>query len=400
MRWLPLLVLAACAAAPPSTAPTRHGGPGSQALPSDPVAPASVTDFPTANLADVLEPIRAQHGLPALAALVLRGDDVIAEGAVGVRRADGDAPVTLTDRWHLGSCTKSMTATLCALHVARGTLAWDTTVGAVFGDVEMDPAWRDVTLAMLLTNSSGAPTALDADGLWHRLWERLGTPVEQRRTLVEGVLARPPAPPPGTRYQYSNAGFSIAGAMLERLADEPYEALLARDLFEPLGMAGAGFGAPGDRDASGGEPTEPLGHAFRRDQLQPVELGFGDDNPPGIAPAGLVHAPLRSWARYAALHLAAARGEPLSEPFDEVDFARLHRPGLGNYAMGWVVTEPAWAEGRLLWHNGSNTWWYCELAILPKEDLAILVATNTSHGTTRAAVGGVAQALLALHRSR
>jgi CubicO group peptidase (beta-lactamase class C family) len=257
----------------------------------------------------------------------------------------------------------------------------------------MDPAWRDVTLAMLLTNTSGAPNGLAADGLWKRLWERRGTPVEERRKLVAGVLARAPEAPPGKRNVYSNAGFSIAGAMLETVTGKPYEALLAAELFAPLGMARAGFGAPGDPAAPAAGPTDPLGHTLRGGELQPRELGFGDDNPPAIAPAGRVHAPLADWARYAALHLAAARGEELPEAFRGVDFAALHRPRLARYAMGWMVLEPGWSDGPVLWHNGSNTMWYCEIAILPKEDLAVLVATNTAHGATRDAVAAVARAL-------
>jgi CubicO group peptidase (beta-lactamase class C family) len=282
-----------------------------------------------------------------------------------------------------------MTATLAAVLVARDEVSWDTTVGAVFGDVEMDPAWREVTLAMLLTNSAGAPDDLSPGGLWNRLWMRAGSPVEKRRVLVAGVLGKPPVAPPGTRFLYSNAGFAIAGAMLETRTGRPYEALLAAELFAPLGMTRAGFGAPGEPNREGGEPDEPHGHFLRRGELQVRELGFGDDNPPAIAPAGLVHAPLRDWARYAALHLAGARGEPVPAAFHGVDFPRLHEPRLDGYAMGWVVS----ADGATLWHNGSNTMWYCEIALFPAEDLAVLVATNTAHGTAREAAAGVLRTL-------
>jgi CubicO group peptidase (beta-lactamase class C family) len=293
--------------------------------------------------------------------------------------------VTLDDPWHLGSCTKSMTATLAAVLVAREELAWSTTVGEAFPGVPLDPAWAPATLEQLLSNSSGAPAGLEQDNLWGRLWEQVGTPSEQRMTLVEGVLAHPPVSAPGTRYLYSNAGFSIAGAMLERAAGVPYEELIARELFAPLGMASAGFGAPG----SPGAGDAPCGHVQRDGALASVPVGPGDDNPPAIAPAGRVHASLRDWGRYAALHLRGERGAPLPAPFDAVPFAELHRPRLDGYAMGWVASAPDWCRGPLLWHNGSNTMWYCEVALFPEEDLAILVATNTAHGTAREAVGSV-----------
>ena len=61
------------------------------------------------------------------------------------------------------------------------------------------------------------PADLGADGLWGRLWQAKGTPREQRRMLLEGVLAQNPIAPPGTKFVYSNANFATAGAMCEEL---------------------------------------------------------------------------------------------------------------------------------------------------------------------------------------
>ncbi len=338
----------------------------------------------------LLEPLRAKHELPALSALVLRGDEIAAQGAVGVRRIDRDVRVTDGDRWHLGSCTKSMTATLCAVLVEKEKLAWNTTVGEIFGDVEnLHEEWKAVTLEHLLTNSSGAPKQLRFDGLWNRLWEREGTPVEQRRTLLEGVLTRKPDATPGTKYIYSNAGFSIAGAMAETVTSTPYEMLMQRELFDPLGMTETGFGAPGAKDAV----LQPFGHYVRRGELHPRDFTMLNDNPHAIAPAGLAHATLADWARYASLHLAGARGE--DGLLKAKTLEKLHAPKLNGYAMGWSVQNPEWANGPMIWHNGSNTWWYCESGLFPTDDLAILVATNTAHGTARK---GSSETLEALFR--
>jgi CubicO group peptidase (beta-lactamase class C family) len=376
------VLLAACAAAP---APERVAQPSGGGAPAAPRA----AQEPAQDLTELLAAARLEHGLPAVAAMVLDGRGVLAQGAVGLRRADRDVPVTVDDRWHLGSCSKAMTATLAALLVARGDLAWSTTVGEVFGDVDLDPGWAPVTLADLLTHTSGAPAQLDQDGLWGRLWSWEGTPQAARRELLATLLAHPPEAPPGERFLYSNGGYTLAGAMLETVAGVPFEELFARDLCAPLGMASAGFGAPG----TPGEVLQPFGHVLRDGALAPVELGRGDDNPPAISPAGRAHAALRDWGRFAALHLAGARGEPLAPPFGALPFATLHRPRLASYAMGWVVSAPDWCRGPLLWHNGSNTMWYCEVGLFPEEDLAVLVATNTAHGTAREASAGILRAL-------
>jgi CubicO group peptidase (beta-lactamase class C family) len=335
-----------------------------------------------------LEPIRAAHGLPALAAAVVEGGELVALGAVGRRRIDRDVPVEDGDPWHLGSCTKAMTATWIALLVSRGELAWETTAGEVYADLReagrVHAGWNDVTLAMLLSNCGGAPAEIEPR-LWARLWKQEGSERDQRRALAEALLANAPAYEPASRFVYSNAGFALAAAMAEEVLDAPYEERIARDLFAPLGMTSAGFGAPG----TPGEAAAPSGHREVDAEPVAVERGPGDDNPPAIAPAGRVHASLADWARFARLHLRGARGEEGLLLAPEA-FARLHEPHRGSYAMGWVVRELEGVQGPALWHNGSNTMWYCELLIVPEEDRALLVATNRGDGAARRAV---AQAL-------
>src|SRR6266567_2452949 len=69
------------------------------------------------DLSSVLEPILLKHGIPGIAAVVLRGDQIVATGVAGVRKAGGAERITLGDKFHLGSDTKAMTATLAAMLV-------------------------------------------------------------------------------------------------------------------------------------------------------------------------------------------------------------------------------------------------------------------------------------------
>lgn len=356
---------------------------------------------PPADLADLLEPIRAASGMPGLAAVVLSGDRVIAQGAAGTRKAGSTRPITIQDKFHLGSDTKAMTATLLAMLVEEGRLKWDTTVGEIFTGLAdpMDPAWRNVTLRQLLTHRAGAPHDLDADGLWGRLWQRQGTPTQQRLQLVRGVVARPPVNPPGTVYLYSNAGYAIAGAMAEVVTGQPWETLIQERLFQPLGITTAGFGAPGTRDAL----DQPLGHTAAG---QPVPVGPQADNPPAIGPAGTVHMALPDWARFIALHL---RGDP-ANPQRQVrllkpeSFAGLHEPAAGpgeKYAAGWLVVERGWAKGPgagdrglALNHAGSNTMWFCVTWLAPERDFAVLIACNRGGDAAAKACDQVAGALI------
>jgi CubicO group peptidase (beta-lactamase class C family) len=359
---------------------------------------------PLSDLAPTLAPIREKHDLPALAAAVVVEGKVVAAGVTGVRAKGSPEAVTIDDRWHLGSCTKAMTATLAATFVEKGELSWDTPVVGSIPGVEVDTDWTPATLRLLLTNRAGTPENLDAGGLWGRLWAFKGTNRGARLELAKGVLASKPTHEPGTKYLYSNAGFALAGAMLEAKANTAWEDLLTQRVFKPLGITTAGFGAPGAKGAI----DQPRGHV----RGKPVEPGPLADNPPAIGPAGTVHMTITDWARFAAAHAVGEgpAGEGVSSLLKPETFAFLHepftpaKPDKDRYACGWVVDRRAWAKGdktgdtgRVLMHAGSNTLWYSVVWIAPERGFAVVVATNQSEGKAPQGADAAAWTLIQSH---
>ena len=79
---------------------------------------------------------------------------------MGTRRAGVNIPVTINDRFHLGSDTKAMTSLLAAMLVEEGKLRWNTTLAEVFPELaeKMDAGFRNVTLEQLLSHTSGIPS--------------------------------------------------------------------------------------------------------------------------------------------------------------------------------------------------------------------------------------------------
>lgn len=350
--------------------------------------PPTAGDPAPRDVSALLAPLLEKHGIPGMAGAVVTSKGLVAIGAAGVREKGKDAKVTVDDRWHLGSCSKAMTATLCAMLVEEGKLKWDGSVGEAFKNLpKIDPKWNSATLAMLCTQRAGAPSDLSADGLWARLWSRTGTPVEQRLALAEGVLSKPPVHEPGSKYLYANANFALAGIMAERAAKKPWEDLMRERLFRPLGMDSAGFGAPGTAK----EIDQPRGHTT---DGKPVEPGPGSDNPAAIGPAGTVHASIADWGKFASMHLR--RGPLLREE----SFRRLHEAPpdpKDRYAMGWMIAERPWAGGRVLTHAGSNTMWYCVAWLAPKKDFAVLICCNRGGDEARNACDEAASALILDH---
>ena len=342
-----------------------------------------------------VETVREAHGSIALGGAVVTGDGMIAAGVAGVRRRDGTEAVELDDRWHLGSDTKAMTATLAAILVEDGVIGWDTTVADAFPGFadRIDPAFATVTLVHLLTHRAGLTGDLIADDpdAWSRLWMNVGPLPDQRLWLAERLLTRAPSVAPGSAYVYSNAGYIVAGAMLEQATATAWEELMRDRLFAPLAMESCGFGAPGDASAV----DEPWGH--RGAALDPVAPGFTADNPPALGPAGTVHCPLDDWSAFVALHLRGARGD--TELLTRASFERLHAdPGFGSpsgfgYGYGWAVVSRSWAGGDALTHNGSNTMWLAVAWLAPARDRAYLAVTNQADDAASAGTDALIGAL-------
>lgn len=320
-----------------------------------------------------LKRILKHHKIPALAVAATVDGDVVALGAQGRRRiTEKEERVSRDDHWQLGSCTKSMTASVVAMLVEDGDLAWDTTIADLFPELadEMHPAWLAVTLEQLLTHRGGAPAEPPAD-LWKAACTREGTPTEQREAFVKGLLAHEPTKHPGTHWIYSDSGYAIVGVMMERATGKAWEDLLRERLFVPLGLTSAGFGEPATTEP----PDQPWGHRGVKHAFIPQAPGPNADYPPAIAPAAAVHMSIGDFASYASWHVFGARGEGwLLTP---ASFKKLHTPrGDEHYAMGWSVSERRWAGGTVLMHNGDNEMFYAVMWLGPNSNTAFVAACN------------------------
>ncbi len=337
------------------------------------------------NMLQTIESIRQQYKLPALAAVVTRNGEICDRLAVGVRKWGDSTPVTTNDLFHIGSCTKSMTATLAAILIDQGKLRWDTTIAEVFPELkgQMDKQYENVTVEQLLMHRGGVPGTPPSDA-WKQAWAEHGTPVEQRLKFITAVLRQPPEAVPGTKMIYSNQGYAIVGAMLEKITGSPWETLITDQLFKPLHMDSAGFGSPG----TPGAVDQPWGHTRKLIFTLPIQA----DNPPAIAPAERVHCSLDDLARFTIFQMQTnATGGLLSRE----TLLKLHTPPAGGeYACGWVVLHRGWAGGTALMHNGSNTMWYVVMWLAPAKDFSVVVGTNIAGPDAEQACDDVAVAMM------
>lgn len=328
-------------------------------------ARAATPTLPPTLVADILKESRA----PALAGLVVTPDAMPFLSAAGVRRNGAPDAVTVNDKWHLGSNTKAMTAAVYGRLVERGQAKWGATLGELFPDLAVHADWRATPIEAVMGHRAGL---LDA-GLTGPEWaEMLATPKpvrDERTALIAKALA---APPKGTvgAFSYANANYILVGAAIERIADKPWEDVMQSELWAPLGLATAGFGAPTGAQPWGHRPPF-FGSTLGARPVDPA--GPDSDNPKALGPAGTAHMALADYGKW--LRLFLTDGGRLLKP----DTLRrlttpVAGPGAPAYALGWGVIQGA--KGQVFTHSGSNTLWFLTAYVIPSRGVAVAVASN------------------------
>jgi len=311
--------------------------------------------------------------------MVMVDGNVVDSAVDGERENGSGVKLDIGDRWHLGSVTKSITATMIARLVESEQMKWSDTVGDCFPDVAIHEDWKPVTLRQLLTHTAGAPANFS-------LWVRLHSPAlgaectRARRKAVLNVVEDEPTHLPGTEFAYSNVGYTIAGAMAEEATGMPWSDLVKQQVLEPLQLNGAGFGPPTSPDESIEQPrghSTVFGWKFSADN--------DDDNTAIMGPAGTVHMTLNDLCIYATEHLRGDLGE--GRLLSAETYKLLHTPELDQYACGWVKKEKqAGIPHAIYWHNGSNTMWFALVVFIPEKNMVVAVTSNDGDINTAEAV--------------
>ncbi len=322
-----------------------------------------------APLTELTTRLRQENKLVGLAGMVMVDGKVVDSAVDGERKTGSGVWLEIGDRWHLGSVTKSITATMIARLVESGRMQWSDSIGKCFPDESIHEDWKPVTLIQLLTHTAGAPANFSVLVNFKR--PALGLEcTKARREEVLNVVANKPAHPPGQKFAYSNVGYTIAGAMAEEATGATWEDLVKREVFEPLKLMGVGFGPP---KSSAEKLEQPRGHRT----VLGLKVGLSDDadNTPIIGPAGIVHMTLNDLCTYATEHLSGDLGA--GQLLSAETYKLLHAPVIDQYACGWVKKEPSTEiPHTVYWHNGSNTMWYALVVFIPEKKMVVAITSN------------------------
>ncbi|MEM9972938.1 MAG: serine hydrolase domain-containing protein [Pseudomonadota bacterium] len=332
-------------------------------LTTTPAAPESAE--PT--LADQFE--RGRAGAPdfAFALGYARAEGPAAFLAGGPRHRGSNDEIGRNARWHIGSITKSFTATLIALMAEDGLLALDVPIGSYLERYrdEMDPAWQALTLRALLSHTAGLRPNPPR---WRFFRAEGDNPSEDRRTLLREMWTAPPAGAPGA-FAYSNTGYMLAGLVAEEVSGQSWQELLYERVLRPLALETAGFGPPTSA-------LDPFGHRRFLGFTRPADPTQGRaDNPAWIAPAGNLHMGFGDLLAWGQAHLRACGGADVPGLPGPAGCREMQIPVTSEYGLGWVVQTQT-SGAPVIWHNGSNTMWHAILMLFPEQNLVVAAAAN------------------------
>ena len=331
------------------------------------LAPAAEESSDARRIQEILQKAIQDSGAPGFAAAVVRNDQILG-GAAGNKILGKNDPLVPSSRFHIGSVTKPMTATVLATIVESGKLKWTTKVIDVFPDWKdkIHPDFKEIALEDLLAHQAGVQAFTD-DAEFTSLPQVKGTPTEIRRSFALYVLQQKPAVKPRTEYSYSNAGFGIAAAIAEEVSKESWESMMQKRIFDPLDMKTAGFGWPAKK-----YPAEPWGHWAEDGNLVPHDPNGEYQLHASIAPAGDVHASMQDLAKFARAHLQALHGKQTilkPETVREMHTKRIHA------GLGWGI-QALLGHDPVSVYAGSAETMTTLIALLHNANVAVVVSSN------------------------
>lgn len=319
----------------------------------------------------------------AVGAAMAVGDEAPRTYTLGPISTSVDAPVARDAPWHIGSITKSFTATLVLQMVDAGTLSLDTPIGTyVPEETDMHADWQKLTLKQLLSHTAGVPANASKSAFKLRSTTGLH---DVRRQVLQDLWTAPITAGQGS-YDYSNVGYVLAGFVLETTTGKSWERLVKDRIAAPLGLTSLGYGAPTAEGAAWGHRKS----WFRN--IPVAANGKSSDNSPWMGPAGTIHLSLYDLARWGQVHLSACKGN-IPDFLSAESCALMQKPISDNYGLGWVIDDSA--SGPRVWHNGSNSMWYANLTFRPRDGHVFVAITNVFHAERIENLQGALQAAYA-----
>ena len=316
-----------------------------------------------------------KHGVPG-AALGLLQDGVTTVAAAGVLNLGTGVPVTRDSMFQIGSITKVFTATLIMKLVEEGRLQLDRPIVHYLPEFALASALdaQSITTRHLLSHTSGIPGDF---------FEDTGRGEHALAEYVRRCGALQAIHPAGQAFSYCNAGYVVAGRLIEVLSGQSWDRVMRDCLFTPLGMRHA---ATLPEELVG--KLAAIGHARGGDgHLRPLPNAYAI--PFSLAPAGATPTMSASdLLLFAQMHMRGGVSQHGSRVLSGQSINAMQAPLAAipdgarsyfeNWGLGWSLRR---GDGyALIGHDGNTDGQRAFLRVLPEKSIALAVLTNGGAG--------------------
>jgi len=299
----------------------------------------------------------AQSGVPSASIAVVKDGKIIYLNAFGSARLEPKTPATSGMRYSIGSISKQFTAAAMLLLQEQGKLSLDDKVAKFIPDLTRA---NEVTIRQLLSHTSGYQDYWPQDYVMPMMLQ----PVTAAK-ILDMWARRPLDFDPGTKWQYSNTNYVIAGMIIEKVSGRPLLQFLQEKVFSPLGMASV---ANTDEKKLG--DTDPTG--YMRYALGPLRVA-PKEGAGWLFAAGELAMTAEDLAKWNISIMDQKLLRPAS--YRELEREAQLNNGLGTrYGLG--VTLATEAGHRAVSHGGEVSGFVSESIVFPDERVSVVALTN------------------------
>lgn len=335
--------------------------------------------------------VLGEYNIPGVSVVITSSEEILFAESVGVKNLNTTEPLTISDKIHLGSCTKALTGYLAGVSVENGVINWDSRIIDVFPELEtiILEDYLNSTLNDLLSHHAGVIPFDDLSN-WIELEEQ-GTfngknIKETRYNFLKWALNKEPVRLDSIEskedYIYSNAGYIVATSMLEKANQTSWENLVEKYIFKNMKIDGI-IGWPASKDT-----TQTWGHWMNTDSSKLVAVNpIGNWRIPDVGdPAGDVAMSPLDYVKWLQKNLKGLQGNDEEWPKEFYEYLHYANSEHSYYSIGWGSWKDSDSGFTYSNHSGSARTFYCHVLIINELDLAIAAMSNTATDKAKSGV--------------
>jgi CubicO group peptidase (beta-lactamase class C family) len=317
----------------------------------------------TAQKIDALVKQYSNYGQFNGSVLVAEKGKIIYEKGFGLANMEWAIPNQPDTKFRIGSLTKQFTAALVLQLVEEGKIKLDGKLSDYLSDYRKDTGEK-VTIHQLLNHTSGIPNYTNRPDFFAEFSRDPYNITDFVKKFASGDLEFEP----GSKYSYNNSGYSLLGAIIEKITGKSYETVLTERIFKPLGMTNSGYDnhAPLIQKRASGYEKRPSGY---------VNAGYLDMSLPYAA--GSIYSTVDDLFKW---DQALYQDKIISAENKKLMFT----PGLGNYGYGIRITDQPIGKTdqktKVIQHGGGISGFNSLLTRLVDKQQTIILLDNVSLG--------------------